>query len=93
MGLDHRVADDFGGASHRDFSAREVPKSAAFVLDSTIGLALLDGLRGFRLASTADRQRDLDTALDNQETLIEKRISQNIARWAYDRRDEVVSER
>ena len=52
-----------------DCSACEVPEGAAFVFDSALGLALLGGLCGIRLAPAADCHPLLRT-VDRGETLI-----------------------
>jgi hypothetical protein len=67
--LDYLLAGDCGCASSRDFPAREVSESAAFVSDSAVGVAFLGSLRGVRLDPAANHQRDIYTTVDCGEAL------------------------
>src|SRR5215467_8200093 len=88
LGLDHFLAHDRGGASERDHFAHQVSEGAAFLLDSAVRLALLGSLRGTALGSFIDRFFTVSNP-DDDEALIAKCISQNIARWRPNGRHEM----
>ena len=91
VGVDSVLADTCGGDSNRDRLARKVSECATIVLDSAVGVAFLDGVCGSHLDSFNSRSFVLDKS-DRGETLIEGCIPENIARWKFDWRHEVVSE-
>ena len=91
MGLDSFLARVCSRCPERDFLAREVSESTPVVLNSTVRVAFLGGVRWTRLAA-AIACRYVRRALDGKGAVIEQCIPQNFARWQPDRRNEVVSQ-
>jgi hypothetical protein len=89
--MDSVLASDCSRDSGGDHLAREVPEGSAAVLDSSVRMAFLGGLRRACLGSAVIRNHIL-RKLDGKEVVIEKCISQNIARWQLDWRHQVVPE-
>jgi len=92
MGMDSVLADDSGGDPNCDCVACKVPEGATIIVDSTKGMAFLDGLCGNRVASgVAIRLVLLEQ--DFGEAVIEERFSETFARSQPDWRDQLVFER
>jgi len=88
VGLDFVLADDCRRDPNGDCTACKVPEGAAFLVDSTVWLAFLDGVRGLRLAAGVVRDGVL-VSFDS-EAVIEERLSENIARWQPGGRNQMV---
>src|SRR5438128_9264639 len=91
VGLDSVLADDCRSDSNRNYIARKVSEGTAFIVDSAVWMAFLDGLCGPRLASGIARDRVLVSF--HREAVIGERFSENITRRQPDWRDQVVPER